>query len=82
MNLNTKLQIASMLAKILDMNESEFDNYDINEDLAAVGLTSIKAISLIVLIEQRFNIVLEDGDLYFDKLNTITKIENVINKYK
>lgn len=79
--METRLQINSILSQILNTDSEELNKLDINDDLIGVGLTSIKAISLVTMIEQTYNIVLEDEEFFFDNLNTIAKIESLISKY-
>lgn len=79
--MDTRFQIFSTLSKVLNVNIDELQKLDINDDLLAVGLSSIKAISLITMIEQSYNIVLEDEEFFYENINTISKIESLILKY-
>lgn len=79
--METRFQINSILSQILNIETEELNKLDVNDDLIGVGLTSIKAISLVTMIEQSYNIVLEDEEFFFENLNTIAKIERLISKY-
>jgi len=52
-----------------------------NADLQEIGYDSLQMIRLIIMIEEKFNIEVEDDDLLFDNFNSIEKIINIINKY-
>lgn len=81
MLLDNRIKIESMLSQILNKDIEEIKKLDTNDNLLTVGLTSIKAISLVVLIEQSYDLALEDDEFFFENLNTISKIEKLIRKY-
>lgn len=53
-----------------------------NDDLINLGLDSLKAIEIVVSIEEKFQIEIDDEDLLVDNFASINCIENLIEKYK
>ena len=51
------------------------------ELLESVDIDSVQFISLIIYLEEKFNIEFEDDDLIFSKINSINKIIEVMKKY-
>ncbi|WP_094184745.1 acyl carrier protein [Acetivibrio straminisolvens] len=49
--------------------------------MGSLGLNSLKAIQVIVKLEDTYGISFEDEDLFFDKINTLEKIINTLGKY-
>ncbi|TVX93577.1 acyl carrier protein [Paenibacillus agilis] len=78
---NHNLEIKDLLIDILESDQTDIQSIEADENLVESGLTSLKAISLVILIEEKFNIVLEDEDLLFENINSISKINIIINKY-
>lgn len=58
-------------------------NQQINDvtSLVDLGLDSVTTISLIILIEEHFDIELEDEDLLFENYSSIERITQMIKKY-
>lgn len=50
-------------------------------NLIDIGLDSIKAIEIIVCIEEKFGITVNEEDLLIDKIDNINKIIGLIKKY-
>lgn len=51
------------------------------EDLAGLGLDSIRSVALIVELEEAFDIMFDDEELLFENFSTLNKIsERVIGK--
>ena len=53
-----------------------------NDDLINLGLDSLKAIEIVVSIEEKFQIEIDDEDLLVDNFASIKCIENLIEIYK
>ena len=53
-----------------------------NDDLVDYGLDSMKAVELVVELENEYDIEVDDEDLLIENLNTISKINTLIKKYK
>ncbi|KAF6628186.1 phosphopantetheine-binding protein [Paenibacillus polymyxa] len=74
-------EIKSLLSDILGVDVQELDSISDEDDLIITGLNSIKAISLVILIEDTYNIEMDDEDLLFEKISTIGKIKSLLTKY-
>lgn len=62
---------------------SNSDSFTITKNTNLVddlGFDSVSIVSLIVEIEDEFNIVLEDEDLEIDLLSNVGTLENIISK--
>lgn len=72
--------------KILEIaEEEEIPAVTCLEDdtsLLEIGISSIQFISLIVLLEEFYGIQFEDDDLLFANIDTIKKIQAVLEKYE
>lgn len=72
--------VKSLLYKILQIEEVT-DLAD-DTDLRTVGLDSLTAVEIIVEIEDTLGVEIEDGDLMVEKVETISKITQLYEKYK
>lgn len=66
---------------ICDLSNNEVENGDINDNTILtkdLGFDSIRIISLIVEIESRFGIEIEDSDLDIEKLTVFNKLTSMI----
>ena len=77
--MNTKLKDA--LLDILEMEDVEFQQLEVTEDLRNYSFTSLNAIELIVEIEDILGVQVDNEDLLVEKLSTIEKIEEIYSKY-
>lgn len=73
--------IYTMIASTLDLDETEVNEIDGDEDLAQYGLESITSIQLVVMLEEKYNIVFDNDDLLMSKYNTINKLVKLLEKY-
>lgn len=71
-----KEKIIKILATVMD-NEN-ISIADSNSDLITLGLDSVLFIRMAIMIEEEFNIKIPDSRLYLEDMNTIDKIEHVI----
>jgi D-alanine--poly(phosphoribitol) ligase subunit 2 len=76
-----KENVIKMLPIALKRDESEFSKLDDNTDLREHGLDSISSIELIVMLENEFNICVDDDDLLIDNFNTMEKLIGLLEKY-
>jgi len=76
-----KEKIIEFLNNMLNAEENE-NKINIKEDLdlSEIGLTSINMINLIVYLEDTFDFDFDDDELLLENLNTVTKIEECVNK--
>lgn len=65
------------------LNELDFETVDVTVDtnLREIGVDSITLMQLIVLIEEKYGIEIEDDDIVEDNWETISKIMSTVEKY-
>lgn len=51
------------------------------DDLSSYGLNSVLAVGIVVKLENKFGIVIEDDDLMMENYSTIENIRNLLLKY-
>ena len=73
--------LKEMVLQFLETDAQMAENIDENEDLSEYGFNSLRAMELVVNIEDEFGIELEDEDLLIDNLDTIAKLRIVVRKY-
>ncbi|MBE6693914.1 MAG: HAD-IIIC family phosphatase [Ruminococcaceae bacterium] len=72
-------KIVELLAGELEISPAELENY--KSELNEIGLTSLKFISFIVKLEEKFDIEILDSDLLMDNFITIDKLFGTLKKY-
>lgn len=77
-----KQQIINVLSEVLGADKLVLENIKENESLRLLGLNSIRAIEVIVKLEQEFDIEINDTDLAIDNIDTLEKIKLLIDKYR
>lgn len=75
-------EIKNMLGELLELDEGSVGVLTGDADLIELGLDSLKAIELVVHIEDNFGIMISDDDLLVDNLSSIEKIESLIATYQ
>lgn len=74
--------IIKILNETLKVEEGILEQFDENAELIDLGLDSLNAIEIIVILENTFNISVEDEDLLIDNINTISKLMTLVTKYQ
>lgn len=74
--------IKSILQQILELDENILEGLNKDTDLIELGLDSLKAIELVVHVEDNFEIMISDDDLLLDNLSSIEQIEKLILTYQ
>lgn len=72
--------ILKMLITALKRDESEIANITDDTDLREHGLDSITSIETIVMLEEAFDISVDDDDLFIENFNTLGKIMILLDK--
>jgi len=68
------------LIKIIS-DQTGNSNIDIHDDLIAMhGFDSIKFIQLVVLIEERFNVLIPDDMLVIQNFSSVSKIADLLER--
>lgn len=75
-------EIKNILGELLELDEETVGTLNGDADLIELGLDSLKAIELVVHIEDNFGIMISDDDLLVDNLSSIEKIESLIATYQ
>ena len=78
----TREDIINLIAGILEISYDEANNIKDDESLEYIGLTSIKAINLIVKIEKKLGQEFNNEDLISSKVDSINLILDICNKYE
>lgn len=73
--------VRGVLQEILDLDEETVEGLSVDSDLIEFGLDSLKAIELVVHIEDNYDIIILDDDLLIDNISTIEKIMDMIKRY-
>lgn len=76
-----KDKILQILSEVLKVEENELMQFDENVELMYWGLDSLNAIEVIVMLEDSFNISIDDEDLLIDNINTVNKLIALVEKY-
>lgn len=73
----TKAKIKTYFSRFLD-------NHDLqdNEDIFALGFTSMFSMQLVLFLEQEFQIVVETEDLDLDNLKTVNSLATLVEAKK
>lgn len=75
-----KEQIIAVIASVLNIETEQVSNISADENLNRVGVDSVNFIQIIIGLEDNLHIVFDDEELLLDNLNTLNKLENVINQ--
>lgn len=74
-------EILNCIVNVLKIDKKEIAGLQDDEYLEKIGLDSVQFISLIVQLEEIYGIEFEDEDLIFARINTIKKIQTIMQKY-
>ena len=64
--------------QIIDGFHKNLENVDENDNLQRLGFDSVDFVKLVVEIENKFDIFVEDEDLLFENFDTINKITEYV----
>ncbi len=62
-------------------DEEKIRNLEYDTPLLSLGIDSILALSILVEIEEEFNIEIDDSDLNMDKIRNISSFAELIDNY-
>lgn len=74
-------ELHSIIGDVLRLESSIVSEIDEETDLRNYNLSSISAVELLVMLEDRFDMVVPEDELLVDNLNTIYKIKQLVLKY-
>jgi len=72
--------IKNILIKVLKILDEGIEQLQINDSLIDLGLNSITAIEMVVYLEEHYDIIIADEDLFIEKLSTIQDIIQIIER--
>lgn len=75
-------KIKEIMKEVLTLNDEELGTISPDSNLVDIGLDSIKAIEVIVRIEEIFGITVNEDDLLINNIDSISKVMELINKYQ
>jgi len=73
--------IYKMISSVLNNSIDIVRGMNENDDFAIYGMTSISAIQLVVMLEEKYNFEFRDEDLLIDKFNTFNKLFSLLESY-
>ena len=74
-------KVIEILASVLEISETELNEYDNAAPLEEKGFDSIKFIKTVVLLEDEFNIEINDSDLLVSNFATLGDVFKTLDKY-
>ncbi|UUZ84753.1 acyl carrier protein [Paenibacillus sp. P26] len=74
-------ELHSIIGDVLRLESSIVSEIDEETDLRNYNLSSISAVELLVMLEDRFDMVVPEDESLVDNLNTIYKIKQLVLKY-
>ena len=74
--------VKGFLEEVLNLDADALGEVDMDTDLTELGLDSLKAIELVVFIEDEYDIEISDDDLLIENMSTIGKIIEMIERYQ
>ncbi|MHB8129132.1 MAG: phosphopantetheine-binding protein [Mobilitalea sp.] len=77
-----KDKIISIVKQVIYMDSDMDDDLIANADLLVLGMDSLMAIQLIIMLESEFNIEMADEDLMLSTVQSVNNIMSTIEKYK
>jgi len=77
---NVKEKIKAIIVSRLK-DEQKIRTLEYETPLLSLGIDSILALSILVEIEEEFNIEIDDSDLNMDKIRNISAFAELIDRY-
>lgn len=74
-------KITEIITEVLELNSDTLANMNEHSDLVELGLDSLKAIEIVVNLEEEFDITVDEDDLLIENMSTITKLADLMEKY-
>lgn len=77
--MNLCAEIKDVIIQNIEL-ELPLDQINYDTDLLEIGLTSISFIRLLVLLEDKFDIEVDDSELDYENFSNINNLANMIQK--
>ncbi|MCL6590406.1 MAG: acyl carrier protein [Firmicutes bacterium] len=75
-------KIINILAQILNIDIEKLNQVGDSDDLSQYSLNSLKAVKLMVRLEEELDVEIDDDDLFLKNVDTIEKIRLFTRKYE
>lgn len=79
-NITIEQKIKEIIASRLK-DQSKIDSLDLHTPLLSLGIDSILALSILVEIEEAYEIEIDDSDLNMDKIKDIASFAELVRGY-
>lgn len=76
-----KNDIYEMLALVLQCDMGSVEQIGEDAEFANLGMTSVTAIQLVVMLEEKYQFEFRDDDLLPEKFNTVKKLCDLLETY-
>lgn len=70
--------IKEILADVMELDQMTVQGLSVEEDLRDYDFGSLTAVELVVALEMKFNILIEEEDLLVENLCTLNKIASLV----
>ena len=77
-----KEDVYRVLSDVLGCDIQFIQQMNEEDDLAVCGMDSVSAVQLIVKLEEVYEIEFQDVDMYIERINTLGKIFELLEKYQ
>lgn len=72
--------IRAILADVMELDQETIQHLSTDEDLRNYDFGSLTAVELVVALELRFNILIEEEDLLIENLSTLNNIASLVQR--
>lgn len=72
--------IRAILADVMELDHETIQHLSTDEDLRNYDFGSLTAVELVVALELRFNILIEEEDLLIENLSTLNNIASLVQR--
>ncbi|HAU86727.1 MAG TPA: hypothetical protein DCW90_14920 [Lachnospiraceae bacterium] len=74
-------ELYEVIESILELDEEKRGTIKEDDCLRQFGLTSIKSIKMLIMLEQKYEISFRDEDLLLEKSDSISKLKTLLENY-
>ncbi len=75
-------KIKEIVVTVLELSQDDADMIDEDTDLTEYGLDSMTCVEVVVNLEEKFGITVEEEDLLVENMSTIAGIKDLVEKYE
>lgn len=74
--------IKNIIIEILKLDEEQAMGLREDTNLIELGLDSLSSVEIVVNLEDKFNIMIDDDELLVENMASIDLLTDLVNKYK